>query len=298
MWQQWLIKSGRGNIQDGIEIRGPAPPAAVATAAKIAFASLGNSPKMLFQTEVHQRPVTEGAPVDPSSTALLERTDSGTLCLPVLAASDGGELVEWEGAKVASIPSGSFCAKVSAVRSPVENLERRNRNLQWLRLHFRSLSDIGRLPFNNADLWQLHQYYFSPPIRPVDDGGKSSGSIDESEHSQIEDNMAPPPTVAVKPKSPTMDRSISFQSLGSASVAYGFSSPSPHKRRSEHDDLDVNDGPASKRVKSLKTRIAYYPRISVSWDYWAAICCLNYSQLSLFVRHRRGSSQLERDPWT
>lgn len=268
MWQQWLLKAGRGAAISEDACRGPAPPSAVAAAAKIALSALGNSPESMFHTEPHEKPVAEGAPVDPSNTALLERTDSGTMRVPSFADAndfEADELLEID-SKVTEFASGATNA--TTVRGPLENPERRNRNLQWLRVHFRSLNEVGRLPFNNADLWQLHQYYFSPPFCPESDTDKpSSTDADESadetsgQNEPTENTAVPPPTPAVGTKDPSMGRAVSFQALGDAFAASGMFPPATsNKRRS----LEEGDGPAAKRAKSLsKPRIAYYPRVMV-----------------------------------
>jgi Ran GTPase-activating protein (RanGAP) involved in mRNA processing and transport len=259
MWQQWLFKAGRGSGTPQ-DTRGPAPPAAVAAAAKIALTSLGNAP---FHTQPLGKPVGEGPPVDPVNRALLERTDSGTLCVPVFAdSSDDLELVVDDVKESANDPSSSICA----VRGPLDDAERRNQNLKWLRQHFRSLNDVGKLPFNNADLWQLHQYYFSPPY--LNDDRSSTGTESDGERSLSGESVdaegcAPPPTPSRMSKSPSVGRAVSFQALGDAFAASEVMSKSNiHKRRSFKPD-EGDDGPASKRAKSLKPRIAYYPRIMV-----------------------------------
>jgi Ran GTPase-activating protein (RanGAP) involved in mRNA processing and transport len=262
MWQQWLFKAGRGSGTPQ-ETRGPAPPAAVAAAAKIALTSLGSAPQMLFHTQPHEKPVGERPPVDPINVALLERTESGTLCVPVFAdSSDDLELIV-DDVKESANDHSSF---ISAVRGPLDNAERRNHNLKWLRQHFRSLNDVGKLPFNNADLWQLHQYYFSPPYHNDDrssTGTESDGDRSLSGESADAEGCAPPPTPPRMPKSPSLGRAVSFQALGDAFAASGImSKPNIHKRRSFKPD-EEDDGPASKRAKSLKPRIAYYPRIMV-----------------------------------
>jgi hypothetical protein len=273
MWQQWLFKSGRGTGTPQAT-RGPAPPAAVAAAAKIALTSLGSTPHKLFHTQPHEKPASEGPSVDPANVALLERSDSGSLYVPVFAdtSEDGRVLGLVEDTMESPCDGSSF---ISAVRGPLDNPERRNTNLRWLRQHFRSLNDVGRLPFNDADLWQLHQYYFSPPY-PNDgdrssttsesDGDRSS-TTDETDGGYEAEVSAPPPTPSFTSKSPSMGRAVSFQTLGDAFAASGeMSTINVHKRRSFQDveQGEEDDGPASKRAKSLKPRIAYYPRIMVS----------------------------------
>lgn len=264
MWQQWLLKAGRGAGIPEEACRGPAPPAAVAAAAKIALSALGSSPESLFHTEPHEKTVAEGAPVDPCNTALLERTDSGTMRVPSFSnalESEGDELLEMD-SKITDVASAAS-SHPSTVRGPLENPERRNRNLQWLRAHFRSLNEVGRLPFNNADLWQLHQYYFSPPFCPETDADKPLTDTDEADKKESPENtVAPPPTPAISSKNLSLGPAVSFQALGDAFAASGmFPPPSSNKRRSNEE----GDGPVAKKAKSLsKPRIAYYSRVMVS----------------------------------
>ena len=270
MWQQWLIKSGRGTIQDGDALRGPAPPAAVASAAKVAFSSLGGSTEKLFQTETHEKPIAEGTPVDPASAALIERTESGTLCVPKFDDElVEGDLSAWparDSKDSVTSPSSSI-KKASMVRSALENPERRNKNLQWLRLHFQALSDVGRLPFNKADLWQLHQYYFSPPFYETEEKKSCLDSADwrvdgVDKSVKSEKALAPPPTPALSARSASMSRAISFQALGNAFATSGIlSQQGVNKRRPHEDQVEENEGPATKRAKCIKPRIAHYPRI-------------------------------------
>jgi len=262
MWQQWLLKSRNGRKEeDSEEARGPAPPAAVAAAAKIALSALGTQPDQLFQTEPHEKPLAEQAPVEPASAALMERTSSGTLSVPLFTVSSEvgiGDFVDGE-SKVAAMTNRSATPIMSTVRSPLENPERRNRNLQWLRLHFRALSDVGRLPFHNADLWQLHQYYFSPPsFQSADEEGSPSSDGPA---------RAPPPTPCLESRSSmNIECAVAFQSLlGEALLAAGaVSSEHSHKRSSMDTQEKDDDGPVAKKAKNLKPRIAYYPRIMVS----------------------------------
>lgn len=268
MWQQWLLKSARGGAEvDSVAFKGPAPPAAVAAAAKIALTALGTNPDTLCQTEEYEKPLSDGAPVDPGGSSLLERTDSGTMRCPSFA--DQTPLIDLDDLVDTEHKGGDASAgatNVSTVRGALENPERRNRNLQWLRLHFRSLNEVGRLPFNNADLWQLHQYYFSPPFNPNADAEKTGAESDmEPDEQPSECALAPPPTPALGAKTTCLGRAVSFQTLGDAFAASGMmpASQSNHKRRSDA-GMDEKDGPASKRAKSLsKPRIAYYPRVMV-----------------------------------
>ena len=265
MWQQWLFKSGRGNPQDMNSVaKGPAPPAAVAAAAKIAFSALGTNPEQIFFSEEYSRPVTEVSPIDPAGSALMERTDSGTLTSPELMESAEGTLHEWFEGDKHHMHTGTAGNSTALIRSPLEDPEKRNRNLQWLRLHFRSLSQIGRLPFNHADLWQLHQYYFSPPVATTDDeGGDDSDGTGNSR--QRSKSVSPSTKPSDGGENGKMGRSVSFRSLNDASALTTSLSDHAtsvmHKRT--HDDMEETQEPATKKAKSLKPRVAFYPRIMV-----------------------------------
>jgi hypothetical protein len=156
----------------------------------------------------------------------------------------------------------------------IVNPERRNKNLLWLRQHYQSLNEVGALVFNNADLWQLHQYFFSPVYNSSDDGDASvkddldTSDKEESEplsppsDSASETTDAPPPTPIISSKRSNLGRAISFQTLGAAvaAAAVGINSSGPNKRRSI-EETPTGQEPCAKRAKNLKPRIAYYPRI-------------------------------------
>ena len=74
--------------------------------------------------------------------------------------------------------------------APLDNAEQRNKNLRWLRTHFRPLIEVGRLPFNNADMWQLHQYYFSPPYFDSEGDTKELDDDDEEEDAEQPQSMS------------------------------------------------------------------------------------------------------------
>jgi hypothetical protein len=248
MWEQWLLKSKSGNTESNDVRRGPAPPAAVAAASKIAFSSLGANAPNLLRTEDHRKSVMEGAPVDSSASAFMERTESGTLLAPPFSDFLGDR-------KTSSVSNDSATRFVPAksVKSLLEDHERRNLNLRWLRRHFRFLSDVGRLPFHNADLWQLHQYFFSPPCDVAD--------------SSASESSGPKSASSINVTKPSEERVITFQdaprqhgTLGDVVSQHGM------KRSSSLllGEMDEETGHTSKKAKNLKPRIEYYPRILVS----------------------------------
>jgi hypothetical protein len=259
MWEQWLLKSNNGSTGEANDVRrGPAPPAAVAAASKIAFSSLGANAPNLLRTEVHRKAVIEGAPVDPAVSAFMERTESGTLLAPPSTILTCPEIIDFLGGgknQGLSNDTSTPLAPATSMKSLLEDHERRSLNLRWLRLHFRFLSDVGRLPFHNADLWQLHQYFFSPPFY-VSDSPASESS---------EPKSCSPVNAAVLSE----ERTVTFQdpprhhgTLGEVMSQHGM------KRSSSLavGEMEEETRHMSKKAKGLKPRIEYYPRVLVSCE--------------------------------
>lgn len=276
MWKVWRTQHPSQNPQP--ESRGPAPPATVAASGKKAFAALSSSDaaKMQFQEE-HSAQIEE-SPVKAPDTTILVRSQSGqSLQIPKWH-DDLEGVAEEEYGNETSSETDSFDrssytgSSSSSLNSTEANPERRNRNLQWLRAHFQSLNEVGNLVFNNADLWQLHQYFFSPAYSTSDES-EAESSVQEDKNDEtlkdgdLESTSAPPstPVVSDAAKQPHMGRAISFQTLGKAvaAAAIGINASRPNKRGSLDEALRDAE-PCKKRAKNLKPRIAYYPRIRVS----------------------------------
>jgi hypothetical protein len=289
MWQKWLKKSSNNDTQ-----RGPAPPAAVAAASKIAFSSLGPDAVNMLRTEDHNRHIREGAPVEPASSSFLERADSGTISVPVssisvemeIAESDNNERKPTVTANTVSVSTQHYSS-----RSLLEDPERRSLNVRWLRHHFRYLSDVGRLPFHNADLWQLHQYYFSPPFQKSDTSVKSKDSSENLTSTLVPTNDA---------QRLSQENMALYQTFADALSGVN-DDPSPHgmKRTSPLDSNRGESGPAHKKSKNVMKRIEYYPRIMVNYIYFC-----NYTDTfafgflkHFFVHHRQSCNLLELNRW-
>jgi len=284
-------------MQDGSQTtsRGPAPPAAVAASGKRAFEALSASDacKIQFQQE-HLSTQSEDSPVISPDTAILVRSESGqNLQIPVWGVDLLDEEDTWSDSD--SFDRSSI-SEVSVNRNAsVTNLEpgRRNRNLQWLRAHVHSLTELGNLPFNNAYLWQLHQYFFSPAYTSADEGELSGSCHADPENQQSNDTV----TFAYSSTPQQLSRlsgegnvdAVSMEGVDN-SVKSGASSDVDSISRSKkrgvlEENLHGIDEPCAKRVKSLRPRIAYYPRIRVS--YTLVSCWLTFkSSFSHLVRRK------------
>lgn len=258
--------------------RGPAPPSAVAASGKKAFAGLSSSDscKLQFQHE-HASAQSEDSPIVAPETAILVRSESGqNLQIPAWGDDLLGDEDSWSDSESfdrSSVSDSNLSINRSNSVSNVDP-ERRNKNLQWLRAHLHSLNEVGNLVFNNADLWQLHQYFFSPAYA-LNDEVESVGSYEvavsgeDVTKSHILDGTRD--TSSLNASNLTVFQSGRFTSgskamhsevTNSSKDSFVELSSRPNKRGSLEEALQDAE-PCAKRAKNLKPRIAYYPRIRV-----------------------------------
>jgi hypothetical protein len=278
MWTHWTstLKLGPAiaNSNQQNSARGPAAPAMVAAAAKKAFEYLSHDDgaKILYQN-VHHTKVEDDNPIIAPETAILVRSMSGrNLQVPswndhletTVAEPEHDYRQESWCSDSESYDRSSYSGSSESLHdgrvtvASVDN-ERRNRNLGWLRSHMQSLVDVGNLSFNNADLWQLHQYFFSPAYSAEDD-------LDIEDEKPYSSNSTPlnPPTPAPSDSAKSnFGRALSFQTLKQAvnAAAAAEEAKRPKKRGTIDEELKNHDEPTPKRPKQLKPRIGFYPRV-------------------------------------
>ena len=164
---------------------GPSDPATVVAAAKNAFAALGDAGGALLTTEEPQRAITDSSPIVSSDAVMLEKTASGTVRVPPLDDSDDEFS---QNGKPNSTPleicfthvsTDSLCTAngKDCPETPMDPLTKK-RNMEWLRLHYRSLNEMVQLPYVHADLLQLYRYFYSP--------------VDAEEEGSVHEEMPPP----------------------------------------------------------------------------------------------------------
>ena len=253
---------------------GPSDPATVVAAAKGAFEALGDAGGALLLTEEPQRAISDTSPMVSSDAVMLEKTPSGTVRVPSLneyphehfhtSSHETAPLdTSVSHASHASVDSLCTANGKSCPETPVDP-EAKKRNMEWLRLHYRSLNEIIQLPYVYADLLQLYRYFYS------------SGEVDDED--SVHDGMPPPGpgfNLGTAP-SPTpqkmsgLQRKISYRGLdiiagGKGSITipssnFSHASESSSKRRPMSEDESMQP-PANKRARSGKPRIDYFPRL-------------------------------------
>jgi hypothetical protein len=277
MWSYWTatkpVEVGNTSAKP---TKGPAAPSMVAAAAKKAFSSLSHSDdaKILFQS-VHHSQVDDDNPIVAPDTTILVRSNSGkNLQMPcwenqIETATPEPELAytheSWESDTDSFDRSSYTCSSESLhnIIVPSVDHERRNKNLGWLRSHLQSLNEVANLAFNNADLWQLHQYFFSPAYTAEDDldNDPSEDHDEEKDGSCGSADTTPRTPVPSEVGNTEEGRAISFKTLGKAVARAADEVKRPKKRGSLEEELKYHEQPCAKRPKQLKPRIAYYPRV-------------------------------------
>ena len=274
---------------------GPSDPATVVAAAKSAFEVLGDAGGALLLTEEPQRSISDSSPMVSSHAVMLEKTSSGTIQVPSL--DDSGDESSCQTPKQLNLPNvplevcnthistRSICTAngKDSPETPVDPMAKK-RNMEWLRLHFRSLNEMTQLPYVYADLLQLYRFFYSPVDNNADgDEQQSTGGGS----SVVHDSMPPPPTQvglafnpgimtnhqSPPPKLSGLQRKISYRGLHDVMMVQqqnnmpsrNFGVENTSKRRPV---VDLSTQIAKKRPRNTKPRIDYFPRIKVHF------CCL------------------------
>eukprot|EP00540_Astrosyne_radiata_P013904 CAMPEP_0116825340 /NCGR_PEP_ID=MMETSP0418-20121206/1909_1 /TAXON_ID=1158023 /ORGANISM="Astrosyne radiata, Strain 13vi08-1A" /LENGTH=379 /DNA_ID=CAMNT_0004453833 /DNA_START=210 /DNA_END=1352 /DNA_ORIENTATION=- len=266
-----MLPGGNDAMASASRQVGPAAPTTVVTASKRALSLLGDGGASSLKTEPHQLKPEDASPLVHANAALLERTPSGTVRVPPIVegigeSSDGNAIVQAWSEGISQASNGSFPAQGSPQLDPVQ----KQRNLHWLRNHFRALHEIARLPFNNADLWQLHQYFFSPLVEvqdreaatPLETNTPPGTSFDmeaeSANHAEAANgarqSQATPPSSGSSPPPPSgasnstgLGRSVSFQFLSGSVHALASPTVSAEesgvgRRRSQRRSLEMMSG--------------------------------------------------------
>jgi len=286
MWSHWKSTKTVEPLKDIDKekdlSRGPAPPSMVAASAKRAFGSLSKSEesRIAFQNEL-QNQIGDNPIVAPDTTILVRSRSGQNLQIPRWGEEQINEIVLdpeannvqqdklWNSSETDSFERSSCTGSsfLSFQNAPAFEVERRNRSLIWLRSHLQNLTEVGNLPFDDADLWRLHQYFFSPaynaddnsdtePLKSIHAAGEETKEKNNTDRS----TTAPPPTPAPsEARKLNIGRAISFRTLGKA--IKNAKATRPNKRSSDEEKMKFDQEPSAKRAKNSRPRIAYYPRV-------------------------------------
>ena len=288
---------------------GPSDPATVVAAAKSAFQALGDAGGALLLTEESQRAISDSSPMVSSDAVMLEKTPSGTIRVPRLDGLDENDRNKPNSVRLEVSPTHLSTDSLSTANgkecpeTPVNPVAKR-RNLEWLRMHYRSLNEMARLPYVHADLLQLYRYFYSPPPPYSDDEGSvivHDGIIGPPQHlgglgvSPV-GGGAPMTNLWTSSSSPlkqsALQRKTSYRGLNDIMTGqgnntlplpnFGAAAENSSKRRPVPDQ---SMQPATKRARSEQPRIDHFPRLKVSFVRSSVVRCffndLHYSYITM-----------------
>ena len=250
---------------------GPADPTLVVSAAKSAFEAMGDSEgEDLLADTIPPRERLDSCPLVVHDAVMLERSPSGNIQVPVVDEKRERRLSD-EVTPMRRVMSTSPVPGASAKKEDISlDPAKRKRLEEWIGQHITSLTELANLPFNDADLWKLHQYFFSPVGTSIFKKSTDGPQISTSNDSEAKSS----PTKSINPttkKAGGLTRKLSFRHLGDAEATTEM--PGINRRRSLEIMVDGggsgdnDDGaPATKRARSNKPRIEYYPRVKTALD--------------------------------
>mmetsp|Transcript_14323 Transcript_14323/g.33341 ORF Transcript_14323/g.33341 Transcript_14323/m.33341 type:complete len:947 (+) Transcript_14323:262-3102(+) len=283
MWKHWKATKKVEPTKKIDTSRGPEPPTVVAASAKRAFGSLSRSEesRIAFQNEL-QNQIDDNPLISPDATILIQSLTGKNLQVPssderikdIPPPPDPENVQDSWSSEMESLDQSSYTGSSVSSKNvaAIEYERRRSRNVAWLRSHLQTLNDISNLAFDDADLWQLHQYFFSPAYNADDTFDENADSEmadgDSNQNEQMHKGKLNAETLACLPSvvarseagKVNMGRARSYRSLGDANLESNVPIHRPNKRSSLGEELNFDQGNA-KRAKSSKKRIAYYPRV-------------------------------------
>ena len=199
-----------------------------------------------------------------------------------------------------------------APKSSVPDPSRKKRIVEWLCSNIQHLNKLAQKPFSSAELWQLHQHYFTPvvnesggsvapspnpsfePLAPnissVPEVSRTSSSeqhgdgFDES----VEDSLNVPasdPSMRVSPNGlhplPMLKRKVSYRFLADAAdpPSQKLDVRNAHSAGALSVSMMIEGGPAghslppkTKRARRNRTRISFLPRVKGKLDSFLDVC--------------------------
>jgi len=190
---------------------------------------------------------------------------------------------------------------VAPPESPTKNAQempdptRKKKIVEWLCLNARSLNNLAHIPFNSHELWELHQFYFTPVVK--ESGGSSSpqeaksnriissvpevhrmtqsGSTFTATAQLVVDRPSVPvsdPAISGPSSSTLLKRKVSYRCIGDAisctdlqlrTTAIDGNSVA---RIIENGHTGHSLPPKTKKARRNRTRISFLPRIKAKLD--------------------------------
>lgn len=272
----------------------PLDPMVVVEVAKKTFNSLvENGVDVFTRRPGHPNEPSIASPI--SHSVVVVEDNNGTLAQPLFP----GERV------------GSFVAPPEPAKADSMHPDpaRKKRILEWLCKNIQHLKKIAQLPFSSAELWRLHQHYFTPvvnesggsvapsPSPSADPVGLGISSVPEVTRGITAPHVAThgitnesgnallvpvsDPSMKKCPDAmplPMLKRKVSYRVLGDAALAPQQSPRPPVPPSPVSMSTSIGGGQTStlprksKRARRNRNRISFLPRVKDKLDSYLDVC--------------------------
>lgn len=189
-----------------------------------------------------------------------------------------------------AIPGELIFRKTITKSTPLDQSTRKKKIVKWLCNNMYHLNELSNLPFNDGELWRLHQHFVSPTIQEINlhCNGESScttESIDELNSSNSSAHpcssilsvpCVPPQSVELSTTTPASEPVMGNLSMLKRKVSYRFLHDAAMISNPLRPDLAVSKliedmnghsmQPKSKRARRNRSRISIVPRIKKKLD--------------------------------
>lgn len=292
-----------------VKKNGPIDPNTVVMVAKTTYENLGKDNSALLHWQNNHREVSLQSPLAPNDEMILETTPTGITRIPpanIFSQNTNLNVLRFNSEEENEMngQTFSFPLENDAEKSVQVDPKKKEKLIHWLQQHASELNEVTHYPFDNADMWKLHQHFFSPVYNT--ESNKKSDTNSENDKSNISNgdtHMAPAqsseinqsvpirPSIPLAPTTNTniqpqaqpslassrpLGRKTSYHSLSDSIISIPQSnpaqnyqqpqsSPSTTRRHSEmYADSSSSMQPAQKRAK--KARISYFPRVKTKLE--------------------------------
>lgn len=200
----------------------------------------------------------------------------------------------------------SFIATPEIPKQKLPDPMRKKRIVEWLCSNIQHIDKLSQTPFSSAELWKLHQHYFTPVVN--ESGGNVTTSPTSSclTMSSVPEGLRECPNenstvtnLVCEPKNhssmkstsnpmsslPMLKRKVSYRFLGDAALTVGISTPimdfrqaSPSSQHQNTVSLMIGGPsvpsmlPKTKRARRNRSRISFLPRTKAKLDSYLDVC--------------------------
>ncbi len=279
-----------GNTPNPLPATGPLDAPTVVAVAKRAFEALGPHREEILSQKLHSKLLSFESPLAGDVIVVESNGLMDTLDHPD-SSDSGSENNNNEISSQPPIPGELIVHNQAKTKTLLlDQSTRKKKIVEWLCKNMYHLNELSNLPFNDGELWRLHQHFVSPTIQDTNlhcngEFSNTAESIDELNMSSsvnpcssiVSEPCAAPQSVdlsTVAASEPVignmsmLKRKVSYRFLNEAAMIQNTVSPGPDLAVSKLiEDMNGHSmQPRSKRARKSRSRISIVPRIKKKLD--------------------------------